>query len=102
MLLRIGVTIGVVLASGTALAQSGQVDVGKVVRDCVEVVHQTKLGPDESYMASFYRNFDAFYNPATGTVQNNATSVGDQKALFVFQKCMAERGVPLQPATSPK
>ena len=65
----------------------------KAINRCVNVVHNTQ--PPESYMAMFYKNFDAFYNPATGLVQNNAKFVGDQDPLFVFQKCMTAQGIPL-------
>jgi hypothetical protein len=43
----------------------------------------------------FFRKFDAFYNTATGKVQNNAVYVGDQAALYQFDKCMASKGYPL-------
>lgn len=70
----------------------------KVVKYCVSVVNKTV--PDEAEMKEvyrkFYKNFDAFYNPATGTVQNNATTVGDQKPLYFFNKCMAEQGFALK------
>jgi hypothetical protein len=36
--------------------------------------------------------FDAYYNAGNGTVENNAIF---RPTLFVFQKCMAERGFPL-------
>jgi hypothetical protein len=37
-----------------------------------------------------------FYNPSTGKIENNVTTMGDQKALFAFNKCMAEQGFPLK------
>jgi ParB/Sulfiredoxin domain len=37
-----------------------------------------------------------YYNAATGTVHNNVQYVFQQSFLFVFQKCMAERGFPLK------
>ena len=46
-------------------------------------------------MAEFYLRFDAYYNSNTGHVDNNVTTMGDQKAWFVFKKCMAEKGYPL-------
>jgi hypothetical protein len=39
--------------------------------------------------------FDAYYNAATGRVHNNATYAGSGPTIFVFEKCMAERGFPL-------
>src|SRR5579864_5975379 len=78
-----------------AFSQSNQTELaGKAVKHCILVVHNTH--PSEAFMETYYQNFDAFYNPATGMVQNNARSVGDQKALFVFEKCMVEQGFPLK------
>jgi hypothetical protein len=71
----------------TAFAQSSQNDAGivKVVKYCVDVVHSSGDG-----------GFDAFYNPATGNVENNTLTVGEQSWLFIFNKCMAEQGFPLK------
>jgi hypothetical protein len=77
-------------------------DIQKVVNMCVEFVHRSPVPPAVSRLygpemsSLFFRNFDAFYNPASGLVQNNATTVGSQPSLFVFQKCMAEHGLPLR------
>jgi TPR repeat protein len=57
----------------------------KIVTDCVKVVHDAK--------ASFYTNFDASYNAATGMIEFN--NFGNQDALFIFNKCMAVKGHPL-------
>lgn len=62
------------------------------VNACIKVVRNTKVEPGFS---SFFKNFDAYYNPNTKLVYNNAQNVGDQKALFVFKKCMTEIGYPL-------
>jgi hypothetical protein len=40
-------------------------------------------------------HFDAYYNAATGMVQNNVEYNFQQRFLFAFQKCMADRGFPL-------
>jgi hypothetical protein len=40
-----------------------------------------------------HSRFDAFYNPGTGLVENNAT--WDQTALFGFDKWMAKQGHPV-------
>jgi hypothetical protein len=85
------------LWSGAAVGQptSDQpAAISKAVSHCVIAVHNTH--PTESWMQQYYTNFDAFYNPASGAVQNNAQTVGDMKALFVFNKCMAEQGYPLR------
>jgi hypothetical protein len=85
----------VILASASAFAQSGPTDTDgvKAVKHCVSVVHNTH-SPDQ-YEQHFYQHFDAFYNPATGVVQNNAKFVGDQDPLFIFNKCMSENGFPM-------
>jgi hypothetical protein len=51
--------------------------------------------PTDSTNRFFFTRFDAFYNPATQQVENNATLVGDKDPLFEFNKCMAATGVPL-------
>jgi hypothetical protein len=85
-----------VLLPRSVLAQSDQTSsINKIVAHCVNVVHTTKPSADQAYMASFYRNFDAFYNPASGLVENSARLQGDQKPLFIFNKCMSEQGLPL-------
>lgn len=61
------------------------------VKHCVDVVHNTKSG---DVVTLFYKEFDAFYNPSSGRVKNNAFRVGDQQALFAFNKCMTEQGFP--------
>jgi len=64
------------------------------VKSCVNVVHHTPA----SMLGSWNGNFDAFViTKADGSVsvQHNAGHVGDQDALFAFNKCMAERGWPL-------
>ena len=49
---------------------------------CVEQVH--KAG---------HPDFDAYYNGATGRVENNAT--GAVAENYLFRKCMAEQGFPM-------
>jgi hypothetical protein len=82
--------VSLVSAASAALANPSPEEaaaITKAVAYCVDVVH--KSAPNG-------QNFDAFYNPSTGMVQNNANTVGEQKALFVFQKCMAQQGVSLK------
>lgn len=67
-----------------SLAQTAAEAITKTVSYCVGEVHK-----------SGFQRFDAFYNPATGLVENNAFTVGDQNALYVFRKCMAAQGIPL-------
>ncbi|HEY5207870.1 MAG TPA: hypothetical protein VIJ42_00335 [Stellaceae bacterium] len=80
----------------TALAfllsnQANAADINTVITYCVGIARNT---PDNSgnYNNPIIRNFDAFYNPVTGNVENNGTSV----ALFQFDKCMTQQGFPLR------
>jgi hypothetical protein len=77
-------------------AQTPSTPIEAVVKLCVSFVHT--YDKDDPAMSYFYKNFDAFYNSNTSTIQDNAYSVGDEKARFVFEKCMADHGLPLGPA----
>jgi hypothetical protein len=66
--------------------------IDRVVKQCIAEVH---VAPSEMGMEEFYRRFDAYYNSRTARVENNVTTMGDQKAFFVFKKCMSEKGLPL-------
>jgi hypothetical protein len=46
--------------------------------------------------SEFYKHFDAFYNPATGRVENNGYLNGDVPPQYQFNKCMASQGLPLK------
>jgi hypothetical protein len=48
--------------------------------------------PDDPSDAKYYKQFDAYYNPATKRVMNNGPKAG---AIYYFEKCMAEQGFPL-------
>jgi hypothetical protein len=91
----------VLTSAGFAQGNVTEGNIPKVVNHCVDVVHKARpsLTVIDTYgpaIASFYQNFAAFYNPASGLIQNNAGTVGSQPALFAFQKCMAENGLPLK------
>jgi hypothetical protein len=66
--------------------------VDEAVKACVDAVHATKVGEMER---SFFREFDAYYNPATQLVENNAYRGGDRPPLYAFNKCMVQKGFPL-------
>jgi hypothetical protein len=72
------------MAAATPAKVDNSAAVKKVVAQCVETTH-----------ADGYNHFDAFYNTASGAVENNVLYVADQGALFIFDKCMAEAGYPL-------
>jgi hypothetical protein len=73
-------------------------EVTKAVKQCVATVHTAAkcLGLETCPQGSeFFKNFDAFYNSASGRVENNVSLQGERKALFLFNKCMSEKGHPL-------
>jgi len=61
---------------------------------CVDEVHKHKV--ENTYEQKFFLNFDAYYNPATASVSNNAMLNGDQPPLYLFNKCMTKVGFPLK------
>jgi hypothetical protein len=69
----------------------------KAVKVCVDIVHATKV---EEMGKMFFKGFDAYYNPISGTVANNAYRNGDRLPLYTFNKCMVQKGFPLQYGTS--
>nr|WP_083795010.1 hypothetical protein [Bradyrhizobium sp. ORS 278] len=76
----------------------GQI-ISKAVKGCVAQVRNVGKCTNEQSCprdAEFFRGFDAYYNPASGQVENNVTVQGERKALFTFKKCMAESGVALK------
>lgn len=68
--------------------------VGDAVAYCVDEVHKHK--GEDSYEDKFYLNFDAYYNPATDRIIDNAMRNGDMPPQYVFRKCMTQIGVPLK------
>jgi hypothetical protein len=77
----------------TISPEQSQAIIEKVVQYCVDVVHKFPADETEAY---YFKRFDAFYNPATGLVQNNGYLVGDEPPLYEFNKCMASQGLPLK------
>jgi hypothetical protein len=74
----------------TAFADQTTVDaaaVAKAVSKCVDIVRSK--GDEWS------KGFDAFYNPATGRLENNVVYAGGREPLFRFNKCMVQQGFPL-------
>ena len=78
--------------------EQSQAIIEKAVKHCVDVVHQfpahnqMDVGTDEK----FFKHFDAFYNPASGRVENNGYLNGDIPPQYQFNKCMASQGFPLK------
>ena len=75
------------LAQETKTQQTPAETATKAISKCLDFV-RTKADP------VFSKGFDAYYNPATGRVENNAALIGDKESLSRFNKCMAEQGVP--------
>jgi hypothetical protein len=80
------------LASIPMLRAEDVVAINKAVSKCLNVVHSFSNDPDNGV---FFKKFDAYFNPVTGAVENNADYMEDQAALFQFNKCMAQNGPPL-------
>jgi hypothetical protein len=78
------------LATTVAVAES---PVDKAVKHCVDVVHSF---PADQMSAQFFKKFDAYYNSASGRVENNAYLNGDLPVAYQFNKCMASQGFPLK------
>jgi glucan-binding YG repeat protein len=70
------------------LTESQIVMLKKTISQCVQFVKSS--APNNEV----YSKFDAFYNPASGRVQNNNQYV-DQSSIYAFNKCMTEQGFPL-------
>jgi hypothetical protein len=90
----------IALSIGSAVTAANAQDGSKIesaVTYCVDAVHRFPADPTD---VQFFRKFDAYYNAATGKIENNGMLVGDQAALYQFNKCMASQGIPLGSATS--
>jgi hypothetical protein len=80
-------------ATQTVSPEQSQAAIEKVVKHCIDVVHKF---PADQMETQFFKRFDAFYNSATGRVQNNGYLNGDLPPLYEFNKCMASQGYPLK------
>jgi hypothetical protein len=68
--------------------------ISKAVGNCVNRVHTYKA--EQAYEQNYYSNFDAYFNSATQRVEDNVIVQGQRQPLFIFRKCMAEMGFPLE------
>ena len=64
------------------------------IAQCVSEV-RASAPSDDNVMARFYAGFDAYFNAATGKVQNNVIYAGGMPAAFAFGRCMSAKGIPL-------
>ena len=75
-------------AEGAAnLTETETAAIKKTVLGCVQVVHRN--------IDALSQGFHAYYNAATGTIENNTLYQADTGPLFRFRTCMAEHGAPL-------
>ena len=70
----------------TQLTPAEVAGVIKAVTKCLDVVH----AKDDT----FSKNFDAYFDPATGQVENNAAFAGDREPHSRFNNCMAQQAYP--------
>ena len=89
-----GLTVGgvvmalVFLSAIPAFSDPSVEQLNTAVKACVEVTRRGE-NPGQTW------HFDAYYNAGDGSVHNNVEYVFQRRFLFVFEKCMAERGFPL-------
>jgi len=95
---RLALALTIIASPALAQPQTNPTDpnaaLKSAVRACVRHVRNMP-NPNPVYGDS-YKHFDAFYNPASGRVENNAFLNVDQQALYVFRECMAEHNYPLK------
>jgi hypothetical protein len=89
------VLIGLLLAGSlcdgvTAMAQPASADPAAIVQTCVRIVRASPHSPPYPDYAN--KNFDAYYDRQSNKVFNSARLNVDQEALYIFNKCMTERG----------
>lgn len=85
-------------ATSSTLSADTVVALKIAISNCVNQVHATNEAKAEASGKTywnFWTGFDAFYNPATGRVQNNNMYNGGRPAAFFFDKCMTSLGFPL-------
>jgi hypothetical protein len=94
--------VALVVAGTTALASPAYAqdisEINRAVSYCVDMVHRFSADTGNGH---FFRDFDAYVNPATGSVENNAIRAGDQPVLDQFNRCMASQRAPLGTASTP-
>lgn len=78
--------------SQNSLSSEHLASLNKAISLCVSRVRASAPSGQEL----FYKSFDAFYNQETGRVINNVQFQGGVPALFVFNKCMSDQGIPLK------
>ena len=66
----------------------------KAIAECASNVRGSAMQRDPIEQ-KFFSDFDAYYNPAAGRVQDNVIYNGGLPAKYQFNKCMTEQGWPL-------
>ena len=72
-----------------ALTQEQITQLNQVISQCVQSVRGQA---PKDYSGHFWTEFDAYYNPGTGRVVNNAIYNGSMPALYEFNKCVTSQG----------
>jgi hypothetical protein len=67
----------------------------KVISTCVGVARGAAPTNTSDYEKHWWTDFDAYYNPGTGTVKDNVMYNGGAPAKYSFNKCMTSLGWPL-------
>jgi len=78
-------------------AQTDLTAAQQAVRECVTQVRRAatlRENYDQFGQPPMWRNFDAFVAP-DGRVHENAKFVGEQDGVYLFEKCLADRGFSL-------
>jgi hypothetical protein len=92
--------MAVALLTGAAVPGRAQPDVTaakQAVRECVALVRRAatlRENYDQFGQPPMWRNFDAFVAP-DGRVHDNTKFVGEQGGVYLFEKCLADRGFSL-------
>ena len=79
-------------AKTSPVSSGNAATISKTIAECVGKVRS--LETQSKGFGQPYAEFDAFYNPGSGRVENNNRYV-DQGPTYAFNKCMASKGVPL-------
>ena len=83
-------------------AQTDLTAAKQAVSECVAQVRRAatlRENYDQFGQPPMWRNFDAFVAP-DGRVHENANFVGEQDGVYLFEKCLADRGFSLGFAAS--
>lgn len=78
-------------APAASMDSQGTATLQAAIEACVQIGRATP--PPQYSDASLTKNFDAYYNPITGRIQNNVRYQGEMPALYAFNKCIVRKGI---------